>query len=506
MIHFKKYFVLLVFIASTSITQPMPSNSWFVRNVAILHDLGYGWDVYTSFKPFRMEQLVGSVDLEKRLPSIWLAQDVQSYVKKWRQQEQSASDRLRMVMWPGFLGQVSQASEDSLRMNFASLYLMNQFYFKKFYAEWYVRAASDPNSLEHFTPYPRDIKRIGLNSAEFDQASVGWYGRHGAVQYGRGRQVWGPQLEGNLALSSHSAAYEHLSALFEYKNFSAAFFTGFLETLKDASGYQHRYIAGHGIQYNNHRNFVLSMAEVTVYFGPDRPFDLSYLNPLTPHIENELNNRENNPYRKGNHSNGVYFVSLDWLLPARIRLSAQYLLDEFQLDEKDREQGRPDATALMVRLSKGFVGENWAAAFSASYHRVGTYTFQHEKPYTCFFSRELPLGVQDGNDFDAVQANAVWVAPLPLMLQLSYRYKRVGENNLLSQPYVPFEEFKVVDFPSGRVREERTLSAALVYSLRPNLEFEGWYRRQNGALAGRVQRIDFFALRLNAHLPLFFDF
>ena len=53
------------------------------------------------------------------------------------------------------------------------------------------------------------------------------------------------------------------------------------------------HIIGRGIEWNNHKNIILSLSELVVYSGINRPIDFAYLNPLSSHLEIELNDRQN---------------------------------------------------------------------------------------------------------------------------------------------------------------------------------------------------------------------
>lgn len=201
--------------------------------------------------------------------------------------------------------------------------------------------------------------------------------------------------------------------------------------------------------------------------------DFSYLNPLIPHLETELDDREN--FAHGNYSNAVWMFSMDWLLAQHSRLSFTYLIDEFQLDQEDRDQKRPDATALQLRFAQSYVGELSSMTVYGLYNRVGSYTFRHEHPYTTFVSRDLPLGIPQGSDFYSIKGGFRWSASFPLLFELSYEHRSQGENNILQNLYVPYEEFTELPFPSGQNINNKITSMVLIYRLNALLEMEMGY-------------------------------
>ena len=289
--------LLLVLLSSPLLSQPLSPDLWPARNHEWLLDLGIGWEIHSLFQPLPSGAYERYYGKAKQTPRFWPARDLTSYWKTVSRAREADPGALFCQTWLGFLGQVSEADPKGAKNDFGSTYWMGQADYRNFFAEWVLRAASSPKALDHFTGRARDIRRLGMNCAELDQASVGFRNDWLTVAYGRGREVWGPFGAGNPVLSASGAAYDRVSASFHYKKITGSFFTGFLESVLDAGGaLQNRYVAGHGLQYSNGRNLCAAAGEVTVYSGPNRRFDWAYLNPLTPHLEPELNDRENLPY------------------------------------------------------------------------------------------------------------------------------------------------------------------------------------------------------------------
>ena len=485
-------------------SQPISSDTWIARNLNTLHDLGFSWDVQSLFKPYRMENLINSNLVKENKSKIWLSRDFQEYTSKIKRLVDDSENQLTGTAWIGFLGQMPYGNVKPFEKNAASLYLVNRFWFKKhFCVEWYFRASSDTSALEHFTAYPREVRRLGMNSGEFDQATLSYYNSWITLQLGRGRQIWGTDIKDNLMLSSASASYDHFQAEAKYKNWSTIFFTGFLESIDNGEAHNNRYIVGHGLQYNNRRNFLLSVAEVTNYYGVNRPIDISYLNPIVPHSEVEVNYREND--LSENHSNGIWTITMDWLMPKRFRLSASYLVDDIQIDGEDREVGRIDATALQVRLAKSFVLNKSALTIYGRYVQVGTFTFRHRNPYTTFLSRNLPLGLPDGSDFYSFNGGLVYIAPIRFKLRLNYEHKVQGENNLIENKYIPYSNNRKIEFPSGILTQYQTAEISLLYSFKKNVDLEMILHFQNQTIEEKVKTGNYYLLRFNYYFPVSFS-
>jgi hypothetical protein len=496
----KTYIFLFCFLAAAGgWAQPISGDLWLAREHEWLIDLGVGWEIHSLFQPLDAWSAETYYSRPKAEPSFAPAADLVAYWKSVSRLRENRPQGLFGQNEIAYVGQVSSSRPDSLKRNFGSTYWSGRMDCRNAYAEWYFRATGNPAVMDHYTGKPRSIRRFGgFNSLEFDQASVGYRKDWVAFSFGRGRPVWGPFGARNLVLSSQSAAMDHLSVLFRYKKITAAFFTGFLEARQDSLATQNRYIAGHGIEYAPARNARLSLSEITVYSGPNRRFDWAYLNPLSPHLESELNDRENQPYTEANRSNAVWVASADWMTAGRFRLSASYLIDEFQFDSKDRKEGRPDATALEIRLAKSVLRRRSSFTAWAGYERVGTYTLRHESDFSQFISRDIPLGTPIGSDAEAWRLGANAILPFRVRFEAEWQALRQGSNGLLTWPYTGYDEYKNVSFPSGNVVKSTILAFKLQYFSNRLFECETAYMIKHFIHKGLTDQ-NLFTLRLSVH-------
>ena len=84
-----------------------------------------------------------------------------------------------------------------------------------------------------------------------------------------------------------------------------------------------RYITARGIDYSNRKSFIIGLSETVIYSGPNRPFDFAYLNPISSHLEIELNDRLN--VIGSQNSNAVWQIHLNWVAFQNLRVSCNYL-------------------------------------------------------------------------------------------------------------------------------------------------------------------------------------
>jgi len=501
-----KSVILILLLPIFLFAQPISSDTWVVRNLSIMQDLGYGWDVQSTFKPFRMENLIQSNIIKEQKSLNWLSRDFIKYITHTKKTIENSENQITGTTWVGFLGQLPYGNEKPFEKNVTSLYMINQVWFKKhFSVEWYFRASSDTSGLEHFTADPQPVRRLGINSGEFDQATLSYYNNWMTLQFGRGRQVWGTDMKENLLLSSGSASYDHLFAEAKYKNWSGVYFSGFLESIENNGNNFNRYIFGHGLQYNNRRNLLISFYELVTYYGINRPLDITYLNPVIPHFEVEMNKREND--LSSNHSNGYWGVSLDWLIWKRVRLSTSYLADQIHINGNNNLGSKYiDASAFQFRLGKSFIINKNTLTLYGKYIRVGTFAYRHSTPYTVLVSRNLPLGLPDGSDFYSCDFGLINVTPYRFIFRFNYEYRKQGENNLIVNKYIPYKNtVRKGKFPSGVVTEYQTAEISLLYSFKENIDLEMILHYQSVTINEMEKTGNYFLLRFNYNFPFGFS-
>ena len=193
------------------------------------------------------------------------------------------------------------------------------------------------------------------------------------LQIGNGRESWGAGNEIQLALSENSFGYDYFLLGSDYGKIRVRYIHGFLEKI-DLN--INRYLTARGIEWTNRETLVLGFSETVIYSGVNRSLDLGYLNPISSHLEIELNNRLNNV---GNdNSNAVWQLHLDYLLKSYdFRLSLNYLIDELVLDpaiESQKENGKGFSIRIAYTPSLNY---DKMITLHGSLIHIGTETFRH---------------------------------------------------------------------------------------------------------------------------------
>jgi len=434
------FFYLFSFsLLSTGYSQEIPNEFLIFQSKKLSLDIGENWLNATTFGPIRFKRLA---------------------------EYDRGNDSLKIDLRIGLNGNGAD------RMNGIAFYTYGHFSYRyNFYAYVYPRIVNNPNIFPRYSGVERYFGRTG----ETDLSGIGYENDWMFLQWGRGRQSWGAGNDIQLAISEDSPAYDYGLIGLDFGRLRVRYFHGFLEKESDYN----RYITGRGIEWTNKKSFLISLSEIVTYSGIDRPLDIAYLNPISTHLEIEMNERQNESgFASGN---GVWQTSVDWLLRPNLRLSGNILYDEFTLDIGHHlEEGEGYSNAVSFRVTwSPTIFDDIQTSFFTDYIRVGTHTLRHYVGYNNFVQRGLPLGWQSGSDGDQYRVGLNMFNNTNLINKLSFGGRREGEETITVDPYEPYPHFQEVPFPSGMVTKTKFISADLQ-----------WWWKQNVSLMAGLEWLD----------------
>lgn len=422
---------------------------------SVLLDAGFNWEQNSHFHPFKMiSPQRQTAAFRLTVPYQWVQKSRSYTYKDFSYPEVMDSEKGSLVALPGFgfEGQTgSNKAYDGEAHN--STFLGEISLHKHFYTRLTGRATNKVNSLDHYSGADkRNRDRGSWRSVEFDEAHIGYQNGWFNAELGRGREVWGAGEEGNILLSSHSPSWEMIKLHVSHQRFSYRWFFGFLETMYEDSTAINRYMVGRALEYRNFSNLVVTIGEVVMFSGENRPLDMSMLNPIALQMELETNSKDNNS--KFNHSNTIMFATVDWLLTQNLRFSGFFGIDDFQLDNRDGE--RADALGYYARVAWSPIKSPIGMTFFSSYNRNDTYFLIHESGYNNNVIRDEPIGTPLGNDAEDLKGGVRVVFPKYVIASAMIGQRQWGDYSILLDPYIYYdgvEDFIKLPFPSGEVRK-----------------------------------------------------
>ncbi len=345
------------------------------------------------------------------------------------------------------------------------LYGFGHFSYKNnFHGYLYSRIVNSAEFFERYSGIEREISRFGFTSGETDQSGICYESDWLIFQFGRGRESWGAGNDIQLGLNEDSFAYDYGLLDLDFGNLRVRYFNGYLET--DSLSVS-RYITGRGIEWNNEVNFLFGLSEVVIYSGVNRTIDFSYLNPISTHLEIELNDKQND--LGSDNGNGVWQLSMDYLLTGNFRISFNYLFDEFVFDQvqKDANKNSEGGYSIKFLHSDNYLSENNTSNIFVSYINIGTNTFRHEDGNNNFVIRGKPLGWRFGSDgreyrFGLNNFNK----KLNMFTNICFGRRDTGLNSIMENPYHGYTNYNLQSFPSGDFKK--------IYFFK--IEFQWWYK------------------------------
>ena len=439
-----------------------PQDFSYSSRSEVLLDYGELWEINSIFHPFNSKQL--NINKQNHLiqeANPWIRNYLEGYTSLASQIGDSMAEELSLLFLCNFKTSIQHGeARQSDKLAFQPSLWVDATYRSNYYARLYVRFSNDSVSMKHYSGKPRGISRFGLNTGEIDQGIIGYRNSWAQIELGRSREIWGPMVEDNLLLTGGTPAYERLMFQVQHRGFSYRWFYGYLEAIQDTGNTNiQRYIIGKAIEYRNLKNFVLGLGEVSILAGPNRPFDMAFLNPLSPHIEVDMNKRSNSDNISRN--NAIWFLHFDWLIIPSLRLSGSLIIDEITLESDERKAGRADNIGWLGRVAWSPKANKDGLTFIGQAVKINTYTMKHIYRYCQFVTRDKLLGHSIGNDADRLSVGLRHTSDFPILFEIYYGRVRWGDNSLRLHPYEEFTNIDELPFPSGEVRSNRYLAVRI---------------------------------------------
>ena len=411
---FKKMFLLFIQLLFHIVlfSQEVIINSFEFKAQNILNDIGRGWEKNSMFGPFRYQQ-IDNIDVFNK--------------------SMLSSTRFG----------ISFNGTSSSFYNFSKIHFKSHFYIYK------------ATSLYNSSPG----RNLTPNNHNIDFSGMGYQNSWVNLQIGKGNESWGAGTGMQLALSSASKPFNYFKLASDYGNIRVRYIHGFLEQTSD--GYN-RYITAKGIEWTNNMSFILGMSEIIIYSGENRNFDIGYLNPFSVHLEAEWNNRLN-VLGEGN-ANAVWQISLDWLLNKKVRVSGNYLYDEYVIDP-DIQKNKEHGNAYSLRASFNLINfEKNILNLFISHIYVGTPTFRHSLGTNNFVNGGIPLGWEKGSDGYETKFGLNYIKNNIFICVFSFGKQVNGEESITIRSFDPYFDYLKGNFPSGSITTK--------YNFKLNFE---WY-------------------------------
>lgn len=310
------------------------------------------------------------------------------------------------------------------------------------------------------------------------------------VSYGKGAQGWGTNYDITLGVNQNSEPYDYGALGLDFGYLKVNYFHGFLE--KDTVS-NNRFINGRGLELTNKKSAIIGISEIVIYSGNNRSIDFSYFNPISTHLEIELNERTN--LLGSGSGNGIWQLYIDFLIASNIRFSGNYLIDEFILDQEQIDDNKASGRAYSYKIVYSpKITSNQILSLYLSKINIGTYTFRHQLGSNNFVQSGKPLGSNLGSDCIENKAGIRYMSSEKLITTFNFGQLKIGANSINKTPNIPYTDYTVVPFPSGNYQKVVFLSQKFQYQFKTiySLTFE--IRHENRSFKEQNINISSFSL------------
>ena len=334
-----------------------------------------------------------------------------------------------------------------------SLFGSGYFKYKNHYYGYLYPAFVKETDKEH----QFDLGTNLINNQDY-QSGIGYENSWAILQIGRGKESWGAGNDIQLALSETSGTYDYFLLASDYGKVRVRYLYGFLENVETNIN---RYITARGLEWTNKKTLLIGLSETVIYSGQNRSFDIGYMNPISSHLEIELNNRLNTI--GDTSSNAVWQVHLDCLIKNNFRVSLNYLYDEFVFD-REMEIGKEHGRAYSIRFAyTPIFSNNHLITLFSSFIYVGTPTFRHGIGTNNFVQSGRPLGWYGGSDSQEICIGMKYFNNKNLIINILSGLLISGEESITQRMFDPYADYLKGPFPSGEIDEKKYIETKITY-------------------------------------------
>ena len=412
------FFIISIILLQSSLvlTQSLPDNIFSYKSRKLLYDAGIDWETLSVFGPIRFKSIPQKKQKKSSLTSYF----------------------------DGKLG---------IRTGNISYGIYGYGYFKYNYHYYgYLYPTLLKKAKKEY-----DIRINSMNYKD-NRSGIGFENDWVFLQVGRDRESWGSGNDIELALSENSGTYDYFLLGSDYGKIRVRYIYGFLEQVENEIN---RYITARGFEWTNKRSLIIGLSESVIYSGENRSIDLGYLNPISSHLEIELNNRLNTI--GDTSSNAVWQVHLDYLIKNNFRVSLNYLYDEFVFD-REIEIGKEHGRAYSIRFAYTPVfSNNHLITLFSSFIYVGTPTFRHGTGTNNFVQSGRPLGWYGGSDSQEICIGMKYFNNKNLIINILSGLLISGEESITQRIFEPYADYLKGSFPSGEIEEKKYIETKITY-------------------------------------------
>ncbi len=272
---------------------------------------------------------------------------------------------------------------------------------------------------------------VGLH-AYMEQAYLYYRSKYLDFKLGRDFLQLGPGRTGQLLFSDNSRTFDLYHIRLHHQFLSFAFFGISLDKRLSTTTNDHspkvayRFINGQRLSFNFKNRYFLGLSEVVLYGGPNRNWELPFMNPINFYYATT----SNGPFMEANF---LYNLDWDFYLWSNFNFYGELLIDDYQIEKKTAGDLEPNEIGLLS-------GFNWHipflpdARFNAEYVQIRNRTYNAPiLDWQKYIHRNRVIGYYLGNDLKLWYASFEKWWGATLQTKIHFTFLKKGEGSVLGE-------------------------------------------------------------------------
>ena len=166
--------------------------------------------------------------------------------------------------------------------------------------------------------------------------------------------------------------------------------------------------------------------------------------------------------------NAVWEFSINKNVKQNLLFSVNFIIDELVLDKSERDNGKSNGLGGSIRVLYRAPSKNKIMNVFGSIIFIGSHTYRHENGGNNFVHRSRSLGIIHGSDFINYNIGLNILANKTI-LKSKFEYLIKGSNSIENSPYLPYSEYNVLPFPSGKTKTEVFFINEIKHKIKNNI-------------------------------------
>lgn len=461
MIFYRYYFIFVAVIfyfislsgniaSATNVNEPLINSEWVYYSLWKLEANGLIPQIHANTRPYSREE-IGSIiaDLKAKIDN-GIIKPKPYEIKLIKKLDDEFGDKSKLKMRGSIFAE--KDSKPSISLWGSALYQPIDNI--ELYEEVDVKRGKEVIGKEGTTASMRLNTWKYDYTADFQRAFVRYHSSKFEVLLGRQTIFWGPGYDGSLIISDNSPPFDMILLGGKFGSVKFVSFSAILDKIWNEHGdppYRYianRYLAGHRVDWIINSKLKAGLSEVILYGGEAEYIQIYYLNPILPYYANQ--------YNSDLDDNSLVSFDISVKPIKKYKAYFQFIVDDFNYESYD-----PNALGYIFGIYASDPFGIQKTDLRAEYTRIDSWTYTHLESENQYTHYGWVIGHHLGPDADQILVELCRMLNTDAKIKLNYTFNREGSRTVADR--FRGEDYKKIDFPSGKVETRHTLGLKFLW-------------------------------------------